>query len=66
MTREEYQSQYYAANRIPLSKGGKHEIGNLALACAKCNLRKHIQTADEFIAQLQRTPTHVQVTSELA
>jgi 5-methylcytosine-specific restriction endonuclease McrA len=25
---------------IPLSRGGRHSIGNLAPACAACNLKK--------------------------
>ncbi len=28
----------------PLSRGGKHEIGNVVPACARCNYRKGTQT----------------------
>lgn len=32
----------------PLSRGGTNEIGNIAPACADCNLRKRAKTAEEF------------------
>lgn len=35
---------------IPLARGGMHEIGNLVIACASCNLRKHDRTPDEWAA----------------
>lgn len=35
-------------HRIPKSKGGKHNIENLVLACQICNGRKHIRAESEF------------------
>jgi len=36
---------------IPLSRGGRHSIGNLAAACPTCNMRKHTLTPVEFRAR---------------
>ena len=33
---------------VPISKGGKHEPSNLAIACDKCNLRKSDKMPDEI------------------
>ena len=33
---------------IPISRGGKHSIGNLVPACAKCNMSKHNKTIMEW------------------
>jgi len=33
---------------IPLSKGGKHTISNLVMACASCNLSKGAKMPEEF------------------
>jgi len=33
---------------VPLSKGGRHAIGNLMPACAFCNLSKHARTLSEW------------------
>ena len=35
---------------IPISRGGKHELDNLAFACRKCNLRKGNKTPEEYRA----------------
>lgn len=37
---------------IPLSKGGRHEIDNLVIACRLCNLRKNARMPDEFMTLL--------------
>jgi 5-methylcytosine-specific restriction endonuclease McrA len=37
---------------IPLSKGGRHEIDNLVIACRLCNLRKSARMPDDFMALL--------------
>jgi 5-methylcytosine-specific restriction endonuclease McrA len=31
----------HADHVIPLSRGGPHDLNNLVVACASCNLRKH-------------------------
>jgi hypothetical protein len=41
-------------HRIPLSRGGRHEIDNVIPACKPCNSRKHIRTEDEFRAFLRQ------------
>ena len=39
-------------HRVPLSRGGRHEIANLIPACKPCNSRKHTRTEEEFRALL--------------
>jgi len=34
----------------PLSRGGKHEFGNLLPACKGCNFAKHTMTLEEWVA----------------
>lgn len=34
---------------LPLSRGGKHHINNIVLACATCNYSKHIKTLEEWL-----------------
>ena len=36
---------------LPLARGGRHSIGNLAPACAKCNQTKHSKTVMEWKRQ---------------
>jgi len=38
----------------PLSRGGRHSIGNLVWACPSCNLRKSAKSAYEFKCQLRQ------------
>jgi len=40
---------------IPLARGGRHSIGNLAPACAKCNQTKHSKFVMEWKRQ-KKTP----------
>lgn len=35
-------------HKIPLSRGGNHNIRNLGIACIRCNKRKHNKTIKEF------------------
>lgn len=37
-------------HKTPLSRGGRHTLDNLALACLDCNYLKSTRTADEFVA----------------
>lgn len=39
-------------HKIPISRGGTNWPANLALACQRCNLRKHNKTPAEFRAYL--------------
>ena len=34
---------------IPLSRGGKHSLGNLCASCVECNELKRDKTPDEFL-----------------
>lgn len=38
---------------IPVSRGGGHDIGNLATACFKCNREKHNRTPSEMGWRMQ-------------
>lgn len=44
--------KYHVEHKTPLSRGGSNGSRNLALACAKCNLRKRTRTEREFRALL--------------
>jgi 5-methylcytosine-specific restriction endonuclease McrA len=41
---------FHADHMVPLSRGGRNDWTNLAVACAECNLRKSTKTAEEFMA----------------
>ena len=43
---------YHIDHRIPLSRGGTNDPGNLVLACAPCNQSKHDKTPDEWTGRL--------------
>lgn len=45
---------YHIDHYVPLSKGGKHEISNLVIACPKCNIRKNAKDPYEFAASVGR------------
>jgi len=36
-------------HKVPLSRGGSHDISNIVPACRSCNSRKHTKTAKEFL-----------------
>lgn len=46
--------KYHVDHYVPLSKGGKHEIANLVIACPTCNLRKHAKDPFDFARQMGR------------
>lgn len=48
----EVSGNWHIDHKHPKSRGGGNEEENLALACAKCNQKKHAKTAEEFMAQL--------------
>lgn len=37
---------------IPLSRGGEHELHNMAVSCPSCNLRKNAKMPEQFLAEL--------------
>jgi 5-methylcytosine-specific restriction endonuclease McrA len=39
---------YHVDHYVPLSKGGKHAVSNLVIACGPCNLRKNAKCPYEF------------------
>lgn len=45
--------KYHVDHILPLVRGGKHELVNLAISCPTCNLRKHSKTPDEFRAYME-------------
>src|SRR5437899_2840801 len=42
----------HADHRVPLARGGTNEIQNILPACARCNLRKHLMTEEEYRSRL--------------
>lgn len=46
--------KYHVDHYKPLSKGGKHEVSNLVIACPTCNLRKNAKDPLEFAASMGR------------
>jgi len=45
---------YHIEHKLPLSRGGQHEPGNICLACPQCNMRKHDKTPEEFLIILMQ------------
>ncbi len=45
---------YHIDHYNPLSKGGRHEIENMVIACPPCNLRKSAKDPYEFAAESGR------------
>jgi 5-methylcytosine-specific restriction endonuclease McrA len=48
------ESQATVDHITPLSRGGTHEMGNLALCCQGCNTQKHNKTLPEYISWMMR------------
>lgn len=47
---------YHIDHKLPVSRGGKNDIENLHLTCARCNLRKATLTHEEFLVSKRRRP----------
>jgi 5-methylcytosine-specific restriction endonuclease McrA len=45
---------YHVDHYVPLSKGGKHELANLVIACGPCNLRKNAKDPLDFAREIGR------------
>lgn len=45
---------YHVDHVHPLSRGGRHVIGNLCIACPPCNIKKNAKALDDWLAELQR------------
>ena len=43
-------TNYHIEHKTPIVRGGSNDPENIAVACAKCNLRKGYMTEDEFQA----------------
>jgi 5-methylcytosine-specific restriction endonuclease McrA len=39
---------FHVDHKLPISRGGKHDIGNLCAACRPCNSSKCDKTPEEF------------------
>lgn len=44
--------RFHVDHIIPLSKGGPHELDNLAISCPPCNLRKNAKMPEQFLAEM--------------
>lgn len=51
---EKCDGEYHIDHYVPLSKGGKHEIDNLVIACPTCNIRKNAKDPYEYANSLGR------------
>lgn len=47
------QEAFHVDHVVPLSKGGEHELTNLAIACPTCNLRKSAKMPLEWALELE-------------
>jgi 5-methylcytosine-specific restriction endonuclease McrA len=47
-----FDMEVHVDHKTPLSRGGTNYIENIALACAKCNLKKHTKTSEEYLSNL--------------
>lgn len=46
--------EYTVDHYVPLSKGGRHIIGNLVIACRPCNVRKNAKDPLDFAREVGR------------
>jgi 5-methylcytosine-specific restriction endonuclease McrA len=46
--------EYHVDHYHPLSKGGRHEVSNLVIACPRCNLKKNARDPFMFAAMMGR------------
>lgn len=46
--------EYTVDHYVPLTKGGKHEVGNIVLACRPCNVRKNAKDPLIFAREVGR------------
>lgn len=44
--------EYHIDHFLPLSKGGKHKVDNLVIACPSCNLRKNAKYPWDFMQEI--------------
>ena len=47
---------FHVDHVTPLSKGGPHELWNLAVTCPRCNLRKNARHPVAFLLETIITP----------
>lgn len=47
---------YHIDHKLPVCHGGRNDIENLHLTCARCNLRKGTMTHEEFLVSKRRRP----------
>lgn len=45
---------HHVDHYVPLSKGGKHELANLVIACGPCNLKKNAKDPLDFAREVGR------------
>jgi hypothetical protein len=47
-------AKYHVDHKIPVVRGGTAWPENMCCACPPCNQRKHAQTAEEFMARMEK------------
>lgn len=50
----ECEDDFHVDHYYPLSRGGKHELDNLVIACPSCNVKKNAMDPVEFIKKQSR------------
>jgi 5-methylcytosine-specific restriction endonuclease McrA len=48
-------------HKIPLSRGGTHDISNIVPACFPCNSKKRAQTAYEFLGLIPKVASSIDI-----
>jgi CRISPR/Cas system Type II protein with McrA/HNH and RuvC-like nuclease domain len=44
-----FDKEVHIEHKTPISRGGKNDISNIAISCARCNLQKGTKTHEEYL-----------------